>query len=229
MQRRTAILENWSSQRLPKDTPLADLRHMYDSDPGISVETLLSLAPRVLIPATMKQTRQSFQKIFLPRNVNFAGNVFGGDFLQWMEECARLCAIGFADWPKFVTLNMSQVFFKAPVQMGDVVELLAEVVYVTTHTVHVQTSVKIHRQNGSEVVEDSHSGTFVCLCIHDGENGGGKRPVGRQLLVTGKDEDVDPEQQRINLLKYLGAKRCHELFMGADFHNPDDSPITVHD
>jgi hypothetical protein len=24
------------------------------------------------------------------------------------QECARLCAFGFADWKKFVTLNMSQ-------------------------------------------------------------------------------------------------------------------------
>ena len=306
VRRRADTLQRWNENKIPADTDLATLRRMY-SEHGVAAAgaATAATARRQLPPIAMDRTRREFRKIFLPRNVNFAGNVFGGDFLQWMEvgrlsmdgfriatsshsrtrvarvpqpyvspcagdstgwwcalsrswwrlkrphrhhhhhhhnnnnmffrtrqECARLCAGGFADWPKFVTLNMSQVFFKAPVQMGDVVELEAEVVFATTHTVHVQTRVKIHRNRGvegTEILDDSHSGTFVCLCIHDGEDGDGKRPVGRQLLVSsadvhagrdgGKDDvDDDDELERLRLLKFLSAKRSHELFMGAGFH-----------
>lgn len=162
--------------------------------------------------------------------------------------------------------------------MGDVVDLEAEVVYATKHTVHVQTRVKIHRQTPNtpvKVLEDSHSGTFVCLCINDGENGGGKRPIGRKLLVTAEDGDTEggDEEERLRLwrwvpvlllgqrsafvarlfgphfiahrihifdnnkqsshclrpsilflfcaCRYMSAKRSHELFMHAGFHDED--------
>ena len=101
-----------------------------------------------------------------------------------------------------------QVFFKAAVHTGDVVDLEAQVVYATKHTVHVQTRVKIHRQTPKTavtVLEDSHSGTFVCLCINDGENGGGKRPIGRKLLVTAEDGDTEggDEEERLRLLRWV--------------------------
>ena len=161
-----------------------------------------------------------------------------------------------------------------PVLLGDIVECEAEVVYATKHTVHVQTSVKIHRKKNRNdklgggasvggaggwggkgptiVLEDSHSGTFVCLCIHDGDGREGKRPIGRQLLVGARDDDarddaaaVPQTQKRKNtkeedeegeeekeeeqewgeerkcLLKYMRAKRAHEVFlrMRAGFHD----------
>jgi acyl-CoA hydrolase len=92
---------------------------------------------------------------------------------------------------------MSRVFFKAPVHVGDVVECRTEVVHATRHTVHVHTHVRLFRHRAAPVgsggvtdksitLDDSHSGTFVCLCI-DGDERGGKRPVGRRLVVSTDD------------------------------------------
>ena len=76
--RRQAILEEWKQRSIPKDSSLDALRELYQQRAPTPREMPIA-------PAAMSDTRRVFRQIFLPRNTNYAGNVFGGDFLQWME------------------------------------------------------------------------------------------------------------------------------------------------
>ena len=109
--------------------------------------------------------------------------------------------------------------------MGDVAELEAEVVYVTKHTVHVRTHVRLLRgkwSDAQDVVEESHTGTFVCLCVNDdaaGPRTGTKRPVGRQLEINGDNDEEGGDSEWRRLYRYLSAQQNHESFLDVDFHS----------
>lgn len=84
VQKRAQTLKEWEANAIPADTSLEDLREMFGATAHLDREAIAKVR-RQLPPTAMSSTRRRFRKEFLPRNTNFAGNVFGGDFLQWME------------------------------------------------------------------------------------------------------------------------------------------------
>ena len=84
VQKRAQTLKEWEANSIPTDTSLKELRAMFSATADIDRNAIAKVR-RQLPPTAMSGTRRRFRKVFLPRNTNFAGNVFGGDFLQWME------------------------------------------------------------------------------------------------------------------------------------------------
>jgi acyl-CoA hydrolase len=42
---------------------------------------------------TPSATELKYSHMFMPRNLNHAGTIFGGDLIEWMEGCARHCTV----------------------------------------------------------------------------------------------------------------------------------------
>lgn len=62
----------------------------------------------------------------LPTHANALGTVFGGQILAWIDLCAAICAQRHARH-QAVTAEFDDVTFKAPIAVGQVVLLRAEV------------------------------------------------------------------------------------------------------
>lgn len=77
------------------------------------------------------------RKIIMPGNLNGASTLFGGQALAWIDEEAAIFAACQMGTTRIVTKLMSQVDFKAPANLGDIVEIGCNVVHVGTTSLSV--------------------------------------------------------------------------------------------
>lgn len=73
----------------------------------------------------------------LPQHINALGSVFGGQIMAWVDLCAAICASRHSGRTA-VTAFVDDLKFQAPVRVGEVVTLRAEV------TATFRTSMEIH-------------------------------------------------------------------------------------
>jgi acyl-CoA hydrolase len=71
-----------------------------------------------------------------PGHVNFGGKVHGGALMKWIDQAGYTCA---AQWSASycVTVYVGGIHFIRPIQVGNVVELQAEVIYTGTTSLHI--------------------------------------------------------------------------------------------
>jgi acyl-CoA thioesterase 11/acyl-coenzyme A thioesterase 9 len=133
---------------------------------------------------TPDQTVITVRRVFLPRNTNVLGTIFGGDILLWMDRVATYCARRFARNRNMVTLAMNRIVFAQPIFTSDLVELTARVVYVRRFTLEVEIDVWLQRLDGSRI--RSHSGYFTVLNF---DEIGQKRQIVAGLKLAESDPD----------------------------------------
>jgi acyl-CoA hydrolase len=153
-----------------------------------------------------EETLVRVRRMFMPRNLNVMGTIFGGDILLWMDRVATYAARLFTRNRHVVTLAMNRLLFKQPIFATDLVEMTARVVYVRRFTLEVEIEVRLLRAGGEQV--DSHSGFFTVLNY---DESGFKRPVLAGLRLS----DDDP----VTLLRYHLARQRH-LFWQRHRHPP---------
>ena len=140
-----------------------------------------------------EETAVRVRRIFMPRNLNVLGTIFGGDILLWMDRVATYTARLFTRNPHMVTLAMNRIYFKRPIFATDLVEMTARVVYVRRFTLEVEIEVTLQGPGGDEV--SARAGYFTVLNY---DESGFKRPI-----VTGlRLEDAGQE----NLMRYHLAR-----------------------
>ena len=140
---------------------------------------------------------------FMPRNLNQAGTIFGGDILNWMDRVATYTARHFTRNPHVVTIAMNRIFFRQPIFPTDLVRMVSRVVYVRRYTMEVEINVYIERDDGQEVA--SHSGYFTVLNY---DESGFKRAVVTGLRLSDADQD--------GLLRYFQAHERHKFWRQQD-------------
>lgn len=150
---------------------------------------------------TPGETSVTVRRIFMPRNLNVLGTIFGGDILLWMDRVATYTARLFTRNHHMVTLAMNRIVFRQPIFASDLVEMTARVVYVRRYTLTVEIEVTLLRADGSKV--PSHSGAFTVLNY---DESGFKRPIVTGLRLT----PGDPE----GLLRYHLARLRSEFWRG---------------
>ena len=74
-----------------------------------------------LPPRTVAESRSTVVRLMVPTDVNFAGNVFGGQILSEIDRVAYVVA-GRHSHQNSVTASIDRMDFLAPVHVGDVVE-----------------------------------------------------------------------------------------------------------
>ena len=79
-----------------------------------------------------------------PSDVNFGGNVHGGNVMKWIDHAGYTCA---ANWSSAycVTVYVGGIRFLKPISVGDLVELKAELMHTGRTSMHI--SVSVHARN----------------------------------------------------------------------------------
>jgi len=77
--------------------------------------------------------------IVLPNQTNGHGTMFGGDVMAMMDRAAGIAALRFCRLP-VVTASTERIDFRTPIQIGEIIEASARVIYVG----HTSLIVRIH-------------------------------------------------------------------------------------
>jgi acyl-CoA hydrolase len=85
----------------------------------------------------------------LPTDVNFAGNVFGGQVLSEIDRVAYIAAVRHSK-ASVVTASFDRVDFLSPIHVGDVVDFDAEITYVGTSSMEVWVRVRAESAHGGD-------------------------------------------------------------------------------
>ncbi|MDH5752332.1 MAG: hypothetical protein OEZ59_07945 [Deltaproteobacteria bacterium] len=148
-----------------------------------------------------ERTEVRVRRLFMPRNLNVLGTIFGGDILLWMDRVATQTARQFTRNRNVITLAMNRIFFRQPIFTTDMVEMVARVVYVRRYTLEVAVNVTLQRADGTEL--ESHSGYFTVLNY---DEAGFKRPIITGLRLDEKDQQ--------GLKQYYLARLRHNFWRG---------------
>ena len=121
--------------------------------------------------------------LMTPDMANFSGKVHGGALLKILDQVAYACASHYSG-NYVVTLSVDQVYFKAPVQVGELVTFYSSINHVGNSTMEV--GVKV-------IAENIHSGErrhtiscFFTMVAVDAE--GNAAAVPEIKLTTDKDK-----------------------------------------
>lgn len=115
-------------------------------------------------------------EIVFPDHCNHLGSLFGGQALAWMDKAAFLAASRFAG-RTVVTARSDRIDFRAPVKLGDIVELRASVVGVGRSSMTVRVSLLREPTPGAGR-ELATTGEFVMVAV---DAQGRATAVGRNL------------------------------------------------
>lgn len=96
-------------------------------------------------------------------DLNGAGNLFGGKALAWIDEEAAIFAFCQLGSTNLVTKAMTDINFKAPAKLGDIIEIGCNVVKFGTTSITVECSMR-NKTTQKEIIFVSAI-TFVNLDV----------------------------------------------------------------
>ncbi|PLY06664.1 MAG: acyl-CoA thioesterase [Arcobacter sp.] len=82
------------------------------------------------------------QRMVMYPHLNAAGILFGGQALSWIDEEAIIFAAQLLDTQKLATVKMSEVCFKNPALLGDIVVIGTELVQTGQTSITVRCEIK---------------------------------------------------------------------------------------
>ncbi len=133
-------------------------------------------------------SRVEMAQIVLPGDANALGTAFGGRVVQWMDLAAAVAARRHARTP-CVTISIDQLTFLAPIKIGEIVLIYAQVNAVFGTSMEIGVEV---------VVEDPETETRTKCCdafltfVALGPDG---KPTRAPLLLSTTDEELERVRQ----------------------------------
>ena len=97
-------------------------------------------------------------QVMLPHQANVAGNVHGGEIMNFMDTAAGACAMKYSR-SNCVTARVDELIFRLPIFVGALVTCTATIAYVGN------TSMDVYVRVDSEDME-SGNGPEKALCAH---------------------------------------------------------------
>jgi len=82
-----------------------------------------------------------------PGDVNFGGKVHGGAVMKWIDQAGYAAAVGWSG-RYCVTVAVGGIRFVAPVRIGDLVTVSAQLVYTGTSSMHFAVDVTARHPGG---------------------------------------------------------------------------------
>ena len=117
----------------------------------------------------MDKRNPAVRVVLLPRDTNERGTIFGGVILSHIDLAGTFEARKLSN-ARFVTVAMTQVEFKEPVHVGDVVSCYTKLEKIgrTSITVHVDVEAQ-RRSNHKEIVRVTEA-TVVYVAVDEEGN-----------------------------------------------------------
>ncbi len=112
---------------------------------------------------TVKQSQTTLTELMIPSYSNFGGKVHGGVILGLMDKVAYACAAKHAG-NYCVTVSIDTVNFLAPVEVGELVSLLASVNYVGYSSMVI--GIRVQTENvRTQQVKHTNSSYFTMVAM----------------------------------------------------------------
>jgi acyl-CoA hydrolase len=135
-------------------------------------------------------SRTELGELMLPHQANILGKVFGGTILAMIDKAAATAAIRHAR-RVCVTAQVDRVTFRGPIEIGEVVRVVAEVTAVGRTSLEVEVGVfALDALTGIERLTNSSWVTMVAI-----DETGATTPVPPLALTT----DEERERNRVAL------------------------------
>jgi len=111
------------------------------------------------------ERRLALRVVTMPKDTNHYGTIFGGVVLAYIDqagfvEARRLKAC------RWVTAAIDRVEFKAPVNVGDIVDCWAKTTRIGTTSVTVEVDVEVERYDDRSRVPVTHA-TLVMVAVDE--------------------------------------------------------------
>lgn len=156
-------------------------------------------------------TEVTLRFLAAPTDIGFSGSVDAGTVLEWVDKAAYAAAVG---WAKTycVTAYVGNIHFADPVNVGDMVEVRAQLVYTGRSSMHIKTVVSSGDPQSGEV--HMRSSCLVVFVSVD-ENG---KPTPVQQLVPADEEgqrELEYAKSRIEVRQELQRSSEHVEFTDA--------------
>lgn len=144
-------------------------------------------------PRPVDFSRTELGELMLPHQANVLGKVFGGTILAMIDKAAATAAIRHAG-KVCVTAQVDRVTFQGPIEIGEVVRVLAEVSYVGRSSLEVE--VKVLAMDPRTSAERLTNTSFVTMVAID--DTGRPSPV-PPLELTSDEERARHEAARLRM------------------------------
>lgn len=141
-------------------------------------------------------SRTELGELMLPHQANVLGKVFGGTILAMIDKAAATAAIRHAG-KVCVTAQVDRVTFQGPIEIGEVVRVLAEVSYVGRSSLEVE--VKVLAMDPKTSAERLTNTSFVTMVAID--------DAGKPCQVPRLDLQTDEERARYEAAKQRMEER----------------------
>src|SRR6516162_9683498 len=107
-------------------------------------------------------SRITLRFLATPTDISYGGTVHAGKILEWIDKAGYACAVG---WCRHycVTAYVGNIRFTRPIQIGDLVEAHARLIYTGRTSMHILVKT---------FSADPRQGTFVqateCMMVFEG-------------------------------------------------------------
>jgi uncharacterized protein (TIGR00369 family) len=136
-----------------------------------------------MIAKPVSYSRTTLTELMIPAYANFGGKIHGGTLLSLMDKVAYACSAKHAG-QYCVTVSVDGVNFRQPVEVGELVSLMASVNYVGRTSLVV--GIKVIAENvKSGVVKHTNTSYFTMVAKDDSD-----KPTEVPPLLLETHEDV---------------------------------------
>ena len=116
-------------------------------------------------PRPVSHSRTTLTELMIPAYANFGGKIHGGTLLSLMDKVAYACAAKHAG-EYCVTVSVDGVNFRQPVEVGELVSMMASVNYVGRTSLVV--GIKVIAENvRTGVVKHANTSYFTMVAKND--------------------------------------------------------------
>lgn len=130
-------------------------------------------------------------ELMIPSYSNFGGKIHGGIILSLMDKVAYVCAAKHADG-YCITASIDVVNFLAPVEVGELVSLMASVNYVGKTSMII--GIRVISENlKTQVVKHTNTSYFTMVAIGDDN-----KPKQVPGLILKSQDDIRRFSQALN-------------------------------
>jgi uncharacterized protein (TIGR00369 family) len=114
---------------------------------------------------TVNSSRTTLTELMIPSYSNFGGKIHGGIIMSLMDKVAYVCAAKHAD-TYCVTASVDAINFMAPVEVGELVSLMASVNYVGGSSLVI--GIRVESENiRTKQVKHTNSSYFTMVAMGD--------------------------------------------------------------
>ncbi|SEN68885.1 uncharacterized domain 1-containing protein [bacterium A37T11] len=164
---------------------------------------------------TISESKTVMTELMIPSYSNFGGKVHGGVILSLMDKVAYACAAKHAE-TYCVTASIDTVDFREPVEVGEIVSLLASVNYVGRSSLVI--GIKVLSENiKTKTVKHTNSSYFSMVAVDELTH----KPVQVPGLILENEVDIQrfiTAMHRKELNRYYRQEGAR---IKAEYRNPD--------